>query len=128
MGDEVEFTVRPDPLAKQTQQGRCHATRIRIISSRNTRYDNHNQEKEPETASKWTKNRKYSGVQMAKSDSFGEFEVIPTQSEVLAPVASAGSEMFLTENSKSFPPIMRSASSHCKSTWEAEKDPSKMCA
>ena len=69
MGDEVEFTgnidfyikmqqfsylnyyskVRPDPLAKQTQQGRCHATRIRIISSRNTRYDNHNQEKEPET-------------------------------------------------------------------------------
>ena len=40
---------------------------------------------------------------MAKSDSFGEFEVIPTQSEVLAPVASAGSEMVFEGELKVLP-------------------------
>lgn len=102
MGDEVEFTVRPDPLAKQTQQGRCHATRIRIISSRNTRYDNHNQEKEPETAQKWTKSRRYSSCHVAKNESFGEFEVIPTKHELFGE-ASSGSQVIFDGELKVLP-------------------------
>jgi len=63
MGDEVEFTVLRDPLAKHTQQGRYHATRIKIISSRNIRYENHNREKGLNYGSKWIRGKKYSNME-----------------------------------------------------------------
>lgn len=66
MGDEVEFTVLRDPLAKHTQQGRCHATRIKIISSRNIRYENHNREKGSNYGSKWMSGKKYSKVSFSE--------------------------------------------------------------
>lgn len=70
MGDQVEFTVLRDPLAKHTQQGRYHATRIKIISPRSIRHENHNREK----GSKWNRSKKYSKAE--QFDELFEPEVI----------------------------------------------------